>query len=69
MPSWQVFGSISPFSQASNLVQYALTVVLSDLDWVDAWVAENQRQLALSYSAFSGAWRGCDLRGDSDGRL
>ncbi|KAL6766393.1 hypothetical protein ACKKBG_A35855 [Auxenochlorella protothecoides x Auxenochlorella symbiontica] len=51
----KVFGSISPFSQASNLLQYALTVVLSDLDWVDAWVAENQRQLALSYSAFSAA--------------
>ena len=47
--------SVVIFGCVSNPTQYALARVLSDLDWVDSFVARNQADLARSYDAIAGA--------------
>lgn len=42
------------FGMPSNLLQHALAEVWSDLEWVDDWVAENNRRMAVSYDAITG---------------
>lgn len=54
-PVLQIMGSLCPFIQTSNLVQYATAEMLSDLEWADGWIQENQRRLGDSYAAFSDA--------------
>lgn len=49
----EALDSLAPFGSISNFVQHVVTEVLSDMDWVDSFIAQNAALLAESYNVLS----------------